>query len=74
MLKYSKLLKTEFTMNGQTSSASRTLIGNQIVDHSDVVGASPVILDLTPILLRRHLYIESGPRALIQYKDVVLPV
>ena len=26
----------------QTSNVSRTLVGNIIVDHSDVVGASPV--------------------------------
>ena len=26
----------------QTSNISHTLIGNKIVDHSDVVGASPV--------------------------------
>ena len=26
----------------QTSNISRTLVGNKIVDHSDVVGASPV--------------------------------
>ena len=26
----------------QTSKISLTLVGNQIVDHSDVVGASPV--------------------------------
>ena len=26
----------------QTSNISRTLVGNEIVDHSDVVGASPV--------------------------------
>ena len=26
----------------QVSNISRTLIGNEIVDHSDVVGASPV--------------------------------
>ena len=40
----------------QVSNISHTLIGNEIVDHSDVVGASPVgacfnyifILDLTP--------------------------
>ena len=40
----------------QVSNISRTLVGNTIVDHSDVVGASPVgaapthifILDLTP--------------------------
>ena len=39
----------------KTSNISRTLVGNKIVDHSDVVGASPVgaaptyifILDLT---------------------------
>ena len=27
---------------GQTSSICRTLVGNEIADHSDVVGASPV--------------------------------
>ena len=39
----------------KTSNISRTLVGNQIVDYSDEVGASPVgdanynfILDLTP--------------------------
>ena len=26
----------------QVSNISRTLVGNEIVDHSDVVGASPV--------------------------------
>ena len=26
----------------QNSNVSRTLVGNDIVDHSDVVGASPV--------------------------------
>ena len=31
----------------QTSNISRTLIGNKIVDHSDVVGASPVGVDTT---------------------------
>ena len=30
----------------QTSNISHTLVGNKLVDHSDVVGASPV--DLTP--------------------------
>ena len=28
-------------MHRQTSNISRTLVGNKIVDHSDVVGASP---------------------------------
>ena len=28
--------------NRQVSNTRRTLVGNQIVDHSDVVGASPV--------------------------------
>ena len=33
----------------KTSNISRTLLGNKIVDNSDVVGASPVIiLNLTP--------------------------
>ena len=30
------------TMYRQTFNVSRTLIGNKIVDHSDVVGAAPV--------------------------------
>ena len=30
------------TQYRQVSNISRTLVGNQIVDHSDVVGASPV--------------------------------
>ena len=29
-------------MYRQTSDISRTFVGNKIVDHSDVVGASPV--------------------------------
>ena len=29
-------------MHRQTSDISRALVGNEIVDHSDVVGASPV--------------------------------
>ena len=32
----------EFHHYGQVSNISRTLVGNKIVDHSDVVGASPV--------------------------------
>ena len=31
----------------QTSDISRTLVGNKIVDHPDVVGASPVGAALT---------------------------
>ena len=31
----------------KTSSIRRTLVGNKIVDHSDVVGASPVGAALT---------------------------
>ena len=33
---------TAFHVYRQVSNISRTLIGNKIVDHSDVVGASPV--------------------------------
>ena len=34
----------------QVSNIRRTLVGNNIVDHSDVVGASPIfVLDLTPV-------------------------
>ena len=29
-------------MYRQTSNTSSTLVGNKIIDHSDVVGASPV--------------------------------
>ena len=32
----------------KTSNISYSVVGNYIVDRSDVVGASPVILDLTP--------------------------
>ena len=31
-----------FGKNRQVSNISRTVLGNNIVDHSDVVGASPV--------------------------------
>ena len=31
-----------FTMYRQVFNISRTLVGNKIVDHSDVIGASPV--------------------------------
>ena len=32
----------EQTVYRQVSNISRTLVGNKVVDHSDVVGASPV--------------------------------
>ena len=32
----------EFSNYRQVSNIRRTLVGNKIVDHSDVVGASPV--------------------------------
>ena len=32
----------ELCNNSKTSNISRTLVGNRIVDQSDVVGASPV--------------------------------
>ena len=35
------MLQSQFTYS-KTSNISRTLIGNTIVDNSDVVGASPV--------------------------------
>ena len=34
--------QTTFTKYRKTSAISRTLVGNKIVDNSDVVGASPV--------------------------------
>ena len=34
--------KIPFSIFRQVSNISRTFLGNQIVDHSDVVGASPV--------------------------------
>ena len=36
------LPKPHWCFSSQTSDVIRTLIGNKIVDHSDVVGASPV--------------------------------
>ena len=41
------IIKVPFVMNlyikyHQTSNISRTLVGNKIVDHSDVVGAAPI--------------------------------
>ena len=32
----------KYSLYSQTSNISRTLVSNYIVDHSDVVGASPV--------------------------------
>ena len=51
------VIRIPFT-NRETANISRTWEGNKIVDHSDVVGASPVrrcsnfifIIDLTPDL------------------------
>ena len=34
--------ETTMNMYSKTSNISPTLVGNKIVDHSDVVGASPV--------------------------------
>ena len=34
--------KSCITVHRQTSDISPTLVGNQIVDHSDVVGAWPI--------------------------------
>ena len=36
------LLTNYIHMYCQTSNISNTLVGNKIVDHSDIVGASPV--------------------------------
>ena len=35
-------LSSEYEIYRKVSNISRTLVGNKIVDHSDVVGASPV--------------------------------
>ena len=37
-----KLMDTSDKIYRLVSNIGRTLVGNQIVDHSDVVGASPV--------------------------------
>ena len=37
-----KTYKIELGHYRQVSNIRRTLVGNEIVDHSDVVGASPV--------------------------------
>ena len=42
-----RLFGTKPHIYRQTSNISRTLLGNEIVDHSDVVGASPVGAALT---------------------------
>ena len=31
-----------YEINSKTSNTSRTLVGNKIVDHSDVAGESPI--------------------------------
>ena len=41
-IKYGDELITSSDIYRKTSSISRTLVGNKIVDNSDVVGASPV--------------------------------
>ena len=46
-LKLSILDMSLKTYYRQTSNISRTLLANEIVDHSDVVGASPVGAALT---------------------------
>ena len=42
VVKLSTLLVLRMEYYRQTSNISHTLLGNKIVDHSDVVGASPV--------------------------------
>ena len=46
VINYSSLVIASWIMNHgtyrQTSDISRTLVGNKLVDHSDVVGASPI--------------------------------
>ena len=39
---FSKVTQIRLETYRQTSNISRFLVGNKIVDHSDVVGASPV--------------------------------
>ena len=36
------LFRPQYVKNRQTSNIRPTIVGNKIVDHSDVVGASPV--------------------------------
>ena len=43
-----KSLRKLFQTYRQTSNIRCTLVGNKIVDHSDVVGATPVGAALTP--------------------------
>ena len=40
----------------QVSNIRRTLVGNEIVDHSDVVGASPVGLGKDNYKMRREAF------------------
>ena len=39
---YNRMTKSNIYIYRQVSNIRRTLVGNKIVDHSDVVGASPV--------------------------------
>ena len=57
----------QFNMYRQTSNISRTLVGNKIVDHSDVVGASPIgAAPTTPSFSTWHMasmyWVETTPR------------
>ena len=48
--------QTHFSEYRQTSNISCTLVGNKVVDHSDVVGASPVgAAPTTPSFSTKHL-------------------
>ena len=42
MISVRKSIIVAFDIYRQVSNIRRTLVGNKIVDHSDVVGASPV--------------------------------
>ena len=49
--------------NLQTSNISRTAVGNKIVDHSDVVGASPVgAAPTTSLFSTNHLASVDWPK------------
>ena len=43
----------------QFSNISRTLVGNKIVDHSDVVGAAPELYINSNYVVPRHMHMST---------------
>ena len=65
-----KLLQKDYR---KTSNIRRTLVGNKIVDHSDIVGASPIgAAPTTSSFSTWHLASrDSAKKATRQYEDLL---